>query len=189
MLRSKILSLILVILFLVALGFLLFSNITGIPQSQRFYFELEDFNNAWGYVHTGYYIDGQGNLYSYDRSNEPWEFFDHSSFTEGQLSEKYTSSKLIRSVPQEELLEKYQIALQIGRGKLSESKLTCFDFGHITFWVYVYNKFQGRYYPILIYRAGDYTQRNLSEDATTLFEWIVNLVGWEMDDLHCLPKN
>lgn len=151
----------------------------------EYLFEIEVFNNAWGYRLFGYYLDENGHLYQYDHSHQEWLPRNHALFTEVEINAKYSySKKLIGSVEQRTLQEKVMLIVPASQGELSEPHQICYDAGSISYFAYIYG-YKDTYHPVLLYKVGDIVQTNLSEEAKTLVEWLNTIIDWGIDDYSC----
>ena len=65
------------------------------------------------------------------------------------------------------------------QGRLSEPVSGCADAGITTYLAYQFDRDGGTYRPVLLYQAGDWAQKNLSDEATTLSEWLFTFEGWQ----------
>jgi len=144
--------------------------------SQAILFEISHVNNAWGYVCRGLYVDSQGYVYTYDHSDQYWNPGNNGFFMEQQLLEKYShNSVLVDSVTLETLGEMYQQIKPAAEGALSERVNRCNDAGGQLYTAYVVDSRVSKYYPVLVYEAGDWAQKNLSDAAAQLFAWLQTL--------------
>jgi hypothetical protein len=174
-------------LFLFCLILLIFSCSVENSGSQKFLFEVEYTNDAWGYVLTGFYVDNEGNVFSYDHGDEEWQPNHKSFYTEKELQEKYSHSKqLVKTIDSKLLSERYDLVKEASRGPLSEPFLRCFDMGRLTYLAYRYETQTGKYEPIILHRAGSMAQKNISEGANSLFEWL-NTIDNRFEDFSCQP--
>jgi hypothetical protein len=146
---------------------------------QAFLFDVYYVNGAWGYVLKGTYVDNQGNVVSYDHSFERWapEDYRRMSFTLGELKEKYiAASDTIAHVDKKTLLDMYSLIGGAARGEISKGERTGFDIGTFAHVCYVYNQDTGRYGEVLLSQTGDYTRRNVSDEAIELVSWLNSLM-------------
>ncbi len=73
-----------------------------------------------------------------------------------------------------------------GEGPISPGIARCFDFGLGTTVAYQYDEVQDNYESILLYRFGDYAQKNFSSEGEALFEWIYeDILGYDVDSIIC----
>ena len=92
---KKSFSALLVVNLLVALACSLFDQDSKPEIDQNILFESEYVNWAWGYQHSGGYIDKNGDVFSYNYapSDGQWRPEDWEHPTETELLEKYSHSK------------------------------------------------------------------------------------------------
>ena len=153
-------------------------------EVQKFLFEVE-YTNTWGYVLTGFYVDNEGNVFSYDHSDEEWQPNHTTFYTEKELQEKYSHSKqLVKTIDPKILSEQYGLVKEASRGPWSEPFSRCFDVGRLTYLAYSYEAQTGKYEPVILQRAGSMAQKNLSGSASSLFEWL-NTIDNTFEDFGC----
>ena len=138
--------------------------------------EIEYVNFAWVPTWKGFYVDGSGNVFSYDRDGEPWQHAQARSVTKAQLEEKFAPRRQI--VEQRDTAEIGNVVVRIGAvnpNQLSQQKQECADAGQLTYRAYRYNSSEGRYEPVLLRVEGDYAQQNTSTAAQDLIAYIRSL--------------
>jgi len=151
--------------------------------NQTYLFEVYYINFAWGYQHRGIVIDRDGNVfrYFYDKDDEPWHARDYIEIKEDDLTRKYDHNKeLIATVERPDLMENYRLISAAATGELSERKHAACDMGSFVYNAFSYNAATKRYTPILLKLLGDYEQKNLSDEAAQLCDWLktVRPVDW-----------
>lgn len=154
---------------------------------QTFLFEISYTNYAWGYQLRGLYIDRQGQVYSYDHSHAVWQPSDPQAYTEEELLQKFESRKeLTGTVEEDTLAGMFRLIESASQGRLSEPVQKCADAGTTAYLAYRFDKDSGKYISVLLYQTGDWAQKNLSDSAKTLYEWLFTFEGWEPGA--CLPQ-
>jgi hypothetical protein len=153
---------------------------SGSLPEQRFFFEMTHSNYAWVKRLHGAYIDRQGNVYTYDHSHAVWEPADPSSYTEEELLQKFESKKeQIGTVDAATLQHMAALIDDAAKGRLSESVNACNDAGITVYLAYQFDRDTGKYLPVLLYQAGDWAQKNQSQEAEILYEWLFTFEGWK----------
>ena len=145
---------------------------------QEFLFEYSHINHAWGFKMSGMYIDKNGNVYSYDHSHSPWKPSGDTLLTENDLLEKYAHKKeLLTSIDTSVLNKMYKLINSAGDGKILRSQKKCFDMGSGTYTAYLFDSKTGQYKQVLLYQFGDRPQKNVSDEAKVLYEWLFEVFG------------
>ncbi len=146
---------------------------------QKFLFEVTYENYAWGFQLRGIYINNQGQVYQYDHSHEAWRPSNTELYTEEDLLQKFESNKeFVGTVDNQTLLEMYSQIKAASEGTLSEPVQRCVDAGITSYIAYLFDSQSNLYKPILLYQTGDWAQKNLSESAKVLSEWLFTFEDW-----------
>jgi len=160
--------------------------LSGSLSEQRFYFEMTHANYAWVKQLRGVYIDRQGDVYAYDHSHAMWEPADPDAYTAEELLQKFDSQKdHIGTVDAATLRRMTALIDAAAQGRLSEPVNECADAGITAYLAYQFDRNSGKYLPVVLYQAGDWAQKNLSDEAATLSEWLFTFEGWQPGA--CLP--
>ncbi len=159
---------------------------SGSLPTQHFYFEMSYTNAAWGNQHHGVYIDWQGEVYAYDHNHALWKPADPSAYTEEELRQKFARTTARLGTVEASLFRR-MAALIAGAetGQYSSLVNDCRDAGRTTYVAYQFDRSRETYRPVLLYQAGDWAQKNLSEEARTLSGWLFTFEGWQPGA--CLP--
>ncbi len=64
-----------------------------------------------------------------------------------------------------------------GDGQVLPSQKKCFDMGSGTYTAYLFDSKTGQYKPVLLYQFGDRPQKNVSDEAKLLYEWLFEVFG------------
>ena len=145
---------------------------------QEYLFEFSHINFAWGFQMSGMYIDKQGNVYKYNHSHSPWKPSSDTLLTANDLQEKYAHKKeLLTRIDTSVLNKMYKIINPAGDGKILQSQKKCFDMGSGTYTAYLFDSKTGQYTPVLLYQFGDRPQKNVSDEAKGLYEWLFDVFG------------
>jgi hypothetical protein len=121
------------------------------PQPKKL-FQSEYTNYAWGYVHSGWYINDDGKVYSF--------------LNKGNSPEDGDEIEFVGTIDPATLEEKRGLISAASQGPYSERTNTAFDAG-----THVYSAFLGET-EILLKESGDWSQENLSPAASDLVSWL-----------------
>lgn len=142
---------------------------------QKVLFEYHYINNAWGYRHHGFYVDNEGNVYSYDydKSGERWRPQAKDDLTEQALLSKYApAKKLIGTVTPKLLWEMFKLIDAASKGRYSNKRTTARDAGSAAYLAYSFDSNAMKYKPIELCVTGDITYRNTAGSAGVLCHWL-----------------
>jgi len=98
-------------------------------------------------------------------------------------SSKKTDRKLSRPI----LSEMKGLIVPASSGHLTEPVFGCVDFGIICFLTFIGDRDDDGYRSILLYQAGDWSQKNLSPESKELFELLRKHVENDTTPLPCSP--
>lgn len=147
-----------------------------IPLGQKFIFEVQYHNTAWGYTHEGFYIDDDGSCYSYNIGPEVsyyWTPEDPESLTYDELIFKYHhNKKFIKKIDSDILDKKFQMIRKAAQGPIVEDDIYMADAGNLTYYAYQWNSSGNKYIPVVLAQKGDQPIRNDSHEAAALVEWL-----------------
>jgi hypothetical protein len=162
-------------------------TLPNLPADQAILFEVEYVNHAWGYKCSGWYIDREGQVYSYsyEHGDDPWQPQDHKAITEQELLEKYShGAEFLGNVDSIEFATVKGLILASAVGSMSDTTQRCADFGTVRYLAYVREDSTLTYHPVLLYQHGDMALRNLSTQARTLFDWLREQSG-DSGEIEC----
>lgn len=144
-----------------------------INEKQKILFQYEYVNYAWGYQHSGFIIDNEGNVLTYENP-ENWNFQDNSLIlSEMQVSENISKCRRSgKKIPQEELQKYTSYIKNISLSKITAMKNVAADAGSIEYFCYQYYEGNGTYKGCLIKMEGDFTCENLNLHAKKVAEWM-----------------
>lgn len=175
------------VLLLIA-GCELTSSDDALSEQQRFLFQVEYVNYAWGAAWNGLYVDHVGRIYTYDLAGETWTPQQEASFTTEELLEKYNHNKeRIDTLDPAVLAQQRALIPAAGIGTLTEPTPRCADFGILTFSAFTYDARTDRYTPVLLRQEGDMARTNTSNSAALLVAWLKTLDDERFDNEYCLP--
>ncbi|MDD5773146.1 MAG: hypothetical protein PHX78_06735 [bacterium] len=158
------------------------SAIESNDLKQKFLFELEHINFAWGYNHYGFYIDNEGSIYSYQysKNDKKFDFNENKFYTEEELSEKYSHlKKLIKVIDIKILNEKSKLIESASKGNYSERVGMGADQGGTDYIAYLFDPKINKYKVVELCVEGDWSYFNLSDSAKDLTSWLKNILKTE----------
>jgi hypothetical protein len=166
------------------------SDINFLPPNdpQTPLFEVESRNVAWGFHWAGFYVDAEGRVYQWDRSNtgEFTPSLADSVLTPEQLATKYSANRtLVKTLQPGESLQQYQLVPQAAVASLAEVQGSCADAGTTRLSAWVHNAEDGKYHRVLLHMRGDMATTRQSAAARTLWKWLDQVV--ENEGTGCDP--
>lgn len=180
-------------LFVLSLATLIFygceltSSDKDLFDHQKYLFEIEYINHAWGRVWTGLYVDDLGRIFSYDLSDTTWDHQSDTSFSAAELMDKYShDNKRIGTIDPGVLAQQRVLIRGASEGNLTEPVGRCADFGVVTYSAFLYDAQKDRYTPVLLQQEGDLARKNDANGAALLVSWLKTL-DERFDNAYCLP--
>lgn len=148
----------------------------AVNEKQEILFQFDYENYAWGYQHSGFMIDNEGNILTY-RNPESWNFPDDNfSLTTSQIRENMDkcihSSKKISA---DELRKYASYIKNISSSKVTAQKNVAADAGSHQYICYQYSESTGNYKGCLIKMEGDFTCENLNFYSKKVSLWLKNI--------------
>jgi len=142
-------------------------------DNQIVLFQYEYLNYAWGYQHSGFYIDCDGNILEYDKP-EGWNFADSDNTIESSLLlENLTKCSLSEKSVSSSELSKYSRHIEnIASSKVTSPRNIGADIGSMKYYCYLYDDATDTYHGFLIKMAGDYTCENLNFYSKRVASWL-----------------
>lgn len=153
------------------------------PAEDSPLFEVEYRNYAWGPQWSGFYVDRQGRVYSYDLFGaSTTSAYGDSVMTPPQLAAKYDHArKLVRTLPGGEASAKYELVAQAAAAGYTDAHGVCADAGGQRYSAWIYDAGDGKYHRLLLHLRGDIAQANRSPAATALYRWLEDVTGTAAD--------
>ena len=149
-------------------------------HTQKYLFEVEYVNFAWGGQYNGIYIDREGRVFSYDPScpNSTFQRPEKGVYTRAMLDDKYSGYCVqIGTVDGETLARMTALVGPASQGQYTERENTCYDAGGTAFNAFLFDAETGLYQTVLLRQCGDWSWRNTSAEAATLFDWLKQVMG------------
>jgi hypothetical protein len=145
--------------------------------SQRFVCERSYTNFAWGYQHSGIFVDREGRVYRFsDRTDVLRRPPQRPDLTEAEMDQNYGAERqLVRTVSSDELLAMYRLIPAAAKGHHSKRVSAGADRGASVSACYVFDAAEKRYRKVELAVAGDWEYRNLAPEAQELAVWLASL--------------
>jgi hypothetical protein len=149
----------------------------GVPGSmeQKFLCERSYINFAWGYQHSGTYVDSKGGVYRYKAGRQvtPKQ---KRALTEVELEAKYAQGRtLLRTVPTDDFGQIRRLIAEASKGSYSEKVQRAADAGATVVSCYLYDENAKTYREIELDVRGDWSYHNVSPAARQLTEWLTTI--------------
>lgn len=144
-----------------------------LSESQKIVFQQDYVNYAWGYQHTGFIIDNEGNVLTYNNP-ENWNFPGNDKTlsaeqANGNLSLCTVSGKII---PKSELQKYINYIDNISASKVSAPKNVGADMGSLVFYCYRFSESTQTYKAYVIKMEGDLECENLNLYSRRVADWL-----------------
>ena len=141
-------------------------------------FDCYHVNFAWGYTLNGFYIDGDGRIYTYDRKGDPWlpdsvQKGSH-SYPEPDLMSKFKNRKSAGRIKPSIIKEKIALIRPASQGEIS-TQHQAYDSGWSGCVAYLFDEHADTYTAIILGAEGDFLERNSSQEAKSLLLWLRSL--------------
>jgi hypothetical protein len=142
-------------------------------NDSKLLFQMEYVNYAWGYQHSGYLIDGDGNILTFNNP-ENWNFPDVNYILTGdQVAQDISRCSISGEKVSMEELKKFSAYIDnISQSKVSAIKNTGADAGTIQFICYRYSARDDTYRGTLLKMEGDFTCENLNFYSKKIVSWM-----------------
>jgi hypothetical protein len=153
------------------------------PRTQPVFFEYRHVNHAWGYAESGWLVDANGDIRTYDLP-EKFIMPDSTGFISrvDLIQNLSQCDSTIHRVDAEDL--RYYTGLISGaaQGKIGKAENIAADAGSSVLSCYIYDANEDMYRYVFLAASGDWQQFNESPEAEILVEWLKGLgVFWLSD--------
>ena len=147
-----------------------------ISEKQSILYQVDYVNYAWGYQHSGFYIDNGGNVLTY-KNPQDWNFLDiNFSLSESLVQENMKHCIVSgKKIPTEELNKYANYIKNISSSKITALKNVAADAGSLEYICYLYSEKNGTYKGYIIKREGDFTCENLNFFSKKVTLWLKNI--------------
>jgi hypothetical protein len=141
-------------------------------ETGRVLFDSYRLNTDWGYELEGIYVDSDGLVWHYERS-EPWYPAEQkaSVVLEQDLLQKYGDAKRVGSVDPRVLEQMVALIPGAARGRVARETPSFERSGSLDV-AYVFIRRTGNYDTVFLNGSGAWAARNFSREAQTLLEWL-----------------
>jgi hypothetical protein len=145
----------------------------AISDRQAILFEFEYVSYAWSYQHSGFIIDNEGNVLTFNNP-ESWNFPDSDlRISETQVAENIAMCSHSGIKIEKTELQKYSNHIKnIASSKVTALKNVADDAGSIEYLCYQFSESTGMYKGSLIKMEGDFTCENLNFFSKKVAEWM-----------------
>ncbi len=148
----------------------------GIDPEQEVFFEVNYTNYAWGYHNYGFYIDKEGNCYSYKNiNNDHWKPVYQDKFTLEELYQKYQDKEQFAQVTEKGLKDHINLIKGASEGEIADDGPDGADAGLVTYIAYRYDPLSKYYLMTVLKIKGDDNKMNKSPEALQLVVWLDSL--------------
>jgi hypothetical protein len=142
---------------------------------QRVACEVSYLNHAWGFQHSGVYIDPTGSVgeFNYAAKDSQWAPNRGQPLTQGDLREKYLpGNKVIGKVCPDQMIWLRTELNKVRYSPVSEPTHAASDAGmnYTQCWIFTSDAAPGQ--NVRLRETGDFESRNLAETAPALANWI-----------------
>jgi hypothetical protein len=144
-----------------------------ISDKQTVLFQFEYINYAWGYQHTGYFIDKEGNVLTYTNPRE-WNFPGKNlTLSDKQMAENVAMcSPSSIKISKEDVQKYYNYIKNISSSKVTALKNVAADAGSSEFFCFQLSEKTGMYNGSLIKMEGNFTCENLNFYSKKVVSWM-----------------
>lgn len=139
-------------------------------------FQYEYMNWAWGYSHSGWFIDNHGNVKGYNLPDH-WKWTDSLGYiTYDSLIYNYNQSDtLYCQIDTTTLYEKSQLIDETINGNLSDLNCHGADIGGMALYCYSWDRIKYKYKRQLLAETGDCEQINTTPEAIQLTDYLIQV--------------
>jgi hypothetical protein len=137
------------------------------------YYTVEYMNFAWGFQHTGWIIDSEGNVMSFDLPSN-WNREDSLGYiSEADLIDNLSQcNEKIDKVTSRRLYLNNKLIDGAANGTFSERENTSNDAGGMEFSCYQFDQELNLYKKVTLNVEGDWSYHNESEEAEKITKWM-----------------
>ena len=142
---------------------------------QEVIFESHYINHAWGYQNSGFIIDSEGNLRTFNLPEE-WNHPDSEGYISREAMEQNLAclGEATCTVSRYDMNYYAEKLFRARDGKITDPEHTAYDAGVRTFGGYLYEPLKNRYRYVFIYQWGDFTRENTAREAEMIREWMMD---------------
>ena len=139
-------------------------------------FQVDYINHAWGFQHSGFFVDSTGIVKSYDLPAS-WNYPD----PDGLIAESELHDNLDKAIKDECSVDKVEIFRYLNMldkaqsGTITDPVNVAADAGVTSYLGYIYDPARNRYKQILLRQNGDFEVTNTSKEASKIYEWLLQI--------------
>ena len=138
----------------------------------KFVFEYCHSNPAPGDTLSGFYIDAEGSIWTYNHGGDPWSPSRVDGlFYEFDLKEKYRDANKAGTVDKAVLSAMISLIEPASQAELKQRKAGN-DIGSLTYMAYLYDPVGDTYKEVILSSKGDPITENTSNAAKILIQWL-----------------
>ncbi|MBA4321197.1 MAG: hypothetical protein C0408_00120 [Odoribacter sp.] len=147
-----------------------------VSDKQDILFMQEYINYAWGYQHSGFIIESNGNVLSFNNPDK-WNFPDKDNkLTKEKIQENILSCTLTGKVIPGAELQKYVNHIDnISSSKISSMKNVGADMGSLVYYCYQFSENSSTYKATRIKMEGDFECENLNFFSKKVVVWMKSI--------------
>ncbi len=140
-------------------------------------FQKDYINYAWGFIHSGWFIDSEGKYYQYYLQEEDdWAQIQNGQIMADSLHMNFGNATEMLQLDLSEVSYFHDLSMQIMNDTLSLPETIMADAGIETHYAFKYQSACDCYKSVIIKKYGDITQTNTGEYADTIYNWMKNLL-------------
>ena len=155
------------------------------PASQKILFECYYINWAWGYSHSGFFVDNEGKIMTYSQSGigldaHPdyvgWNFPDNQgSIGEQALMENVQKTTVSSIEIDKKTLKKYAEKIYLVKENSYTEYHNACDMGAFVYVCYQYNENTRTYKQVTLLQNGDWIRENNNKYAKQISDWLQSI--------------
>lgn len=145
-----------------------------ILSDQPVLFQFNYINYAWGYQHTGWFIDPYGSIHGYNLPNK-WVFPE----SDGYISKidlltnlRSADKEYVYRISSSELATYTNLIIRASNGAISDLVNAACDAGVASYNCYIWDTGKQKYKAVLLKQDGDFEQKNTSKEAEKITDWL-----------------
>lgn len=147
-----------------------------VSEGQKILFQYDYMNYAWGFQHSGFIIDTEGNILEYNKP-EKWNFPGKDNLLTQEEVEENLKSCIFTGhrIPSNELQKYAKNIDNIAASKISPRRSKGADMGSQIFYCYQYSESDARYRATVIKTEGDFESENLNFYSKRTIDWLKSI--------------
>lgn len=145
---------------------------------QKYLFEVEYANRAWGFHHYGIWIDDAGGVWRYDLAEGEGELKGTGPYKGSDLQARYTHKKeYVATIPSDSLRRMSALIAAASLGRSSDTTMPMADAGTVLYRAWKFDAASDTYREVGLRMRGDMHYDNLAPEAAAIADWLETL--WE----------